>query len=67
MTKHEIKADLQDIRYYYTHKAMFDRAEDTGFKQERKGTCGLSGICHGKGERGGVESPEQLLYKCVIV
>lgn len=22
MTKHEIKADLQDIRYYYTHKAM---------------------------------------------
>lgn len=32
MTKHEIKADLQDIRYYYTHKAMFDRAEDTGFK-----------------------------------
>lgn len=31
MTKHEIKADLQDIRYYYTHKAMFDRAEDTGF------------------------------------
>ena len=20
MTKHEIKADLQDIRYYYTHR-----------------------------------------------
>ena len=34
MTKHEIKADLQDIRYYYTHKVMFDKAENTGFKSE---------------------------------
>ncbi len=32
MTKREIRADLTDIRYYYTHKPMFDRAEDTGFK-----------------------------------
>lgn len=32
MTKREVKADLQDIRYYYTHKAMFDKAENTGFK-----------------------------------
>ena len=32
MTRHDVKADLQDIRYYYTHKAMFDKAEDTGFK-----------------------------------
>ena len=32
MTKQEVKADLQDIRYYYTHREMFERAEDTGFK-----------------------------------
>ena len=32
MTKREIRADLTDIRYYYTHKPMFDRAENTGFK-----------------------------------
>ena len=32
MTKQEVKTDLQDIRYYYTHREMFERAEDTGFK-----------------------------------
>ena len=32
MTKQEVKADLQDIRYYYTHREMFERAADTGFK-----------------------------------
>ena len=30
----QVKKDLQDIRYYYTHKAMFDKAENTGFKSE---------------------------------
>ena len=32
MTNQELKADLRDIRYYHTHKSMFERAEDTGFK-----------------------------------
>lgn len=36
MTKQQVKSDLQDIRYYYTHKSMFDKAEDTGFKSEVK-------------------------------
>ena len=34
MTKQELRSDLQDIRYYYIHKAMFDKAETTGFKSE---------------------------------
>ena len=34
MTLKQVKKDLQDIRYYYTHKAMFDKAENTGFKSE---------------------------------
>ena len=28
MTKQELRSDLQDIRYYYIHKAMFDKAEN---------------------------------------
>ena len=27
MTTEEIRAELQDVRYYYSRKAMFDRAE----------------------------------------
>ena len=34
MTLKQVKKDLQDIRYYYTHKVMFDKAENTGFKSE---------------------------------
>lgn len=34
MTLKQVKKDLQDIRYYYTHKGMFDKAENTGFKSE---------------------------------
>ena len=34
MTKQELRSHLQDIRYYYIHKAMFDKAETTGFKSE---------------------------------
>lgn len=34
MTLKQVKKDLQDICYYYTHKAMFDKAETTGFKSE---------------------------------
>ena len=34
MTLKQVKKDLQDICYYYTHKAMFDKAENTGFKSE---------------------------------
>ena len=32
MTKQEIMAELQDIRYYNTHREMFRKAENTGFK-----------------------------------
>ena len=32
MTKQELLAELQDIRYYNTHREMFRRAENTGFK-----------------------------------
>lgn len=28
MTTEHIRRELQDIRYYYSHKAMFDRAAD---------------------------------------
>lgn len=28
MTTEQIRRELQDIRYYYSHKAMFDRASD---------------------------------------
>ena len=32
MTKQELLAELQDIRYYNTHREMFRKAENTGFK-----------------------------------
>ena len=32
MTKQELTAELQDIRYYNTHREMFRKAENTGFK-----------------------------------
>lgn len=32
MTKQELMAELQDIRYYNTHREMFRKAENTGFK-----------------------------------
>ena len=32
MTKQELTAELQDIRYYNTHREMFGKAENTGFK-----------------------------------
>ena len=32
MTKQELIAELQDIRYYNTHREMFRKAENTGFK-----------------------------------
>lgn len=32
MTKQELLAELQDIRYYNTHREMFKKAENTGFK-----------------------------------
>ena len=32
MTKQEIISELQDIRYYNTHREMFRKAENTGFK-----------------------------------
>ena len=32
MTKQELIAELQDVRYYNTHREMFRRAENTGFK-----------------------------------
>ena len=32
MTKHELMAELQDVRYYNTHREMFRKAENTGFK-----------------------------------
>lgn len=28
MTTEQIRRELQDIRYYYSHKVMFDRASD---------------------------------------
>ena len=34
MTKQEIMAELQDIRYYNTHREMFRKAENTGFKAD---------------------------------
>ena len=34
MTARQIRKDLQDIRYYYMHKEMFTKAENTGFKSE---------------------------------
>lgn len=33
MTKQEIISELQDIRYYNTHREMFSKAENTGFKE----------------------------------
>ena len=32
MTKQELLAELQDIRYYNTHREIFRKAENTGFK-----------------------------------
>ena len=32
MTKQELIAELQDVRYYNTHREMFGKAENTGFK-----------------------------------
>ncbi len=32
MTKRELMAELQDVRYYNTHREMFRKAENTGFK-----------------------------------
>ena len=32
MTKQELLAELQDVRYYNTHREMFRKAENTGFK-----------------------------------
>lgn len=32
MTKQELTAELQDVRYYNTHREMFGKAENTGFK-----------------------------------
>ena len=32
MTKQELLAELQDIRYNNTHREMFGKAENTGFK-----------------------------------
>ena len=32
MTKQELTAELQDVRYYNTHREMFRKAENTGFK-----------------------------------
>lgn len=32
MTKQELMAELQDIRYYNAHREMFGKAENTGFK-----------------------------------
>lgn len=34
MTKQELTAELQDIRYYNTHREMFGKAENTGFKAD---------------------------------
>lgn len=34
MTKQELMAELQDIRYYNTHREMFCKAENTGFKAD---------------------------------
>ena len=34
MTKQELTAELQDIRYYNTHREMFRKAENTGFKAD---------------------------------
>lgn len=34
MTAKQVKEDLQNIRYYYMHKASFDQAENTGFKSK---------------------------------
>ena len=34
MTKQELLAELQDIRYYNTHREMFRKAENTGFKAD---------------------------------
>lgn len=32
MTKQDLMEELQDVRYYNTHREMFRRAENTGFK-----------------------------------
>ena len=34
MTLKQVKKDLQDIRYYNTHREMFRKAENTGFKAD---------------------------------
>ena len=34
MTKQEMLSELQDIRYYNTHRGMFSKAENTGFKDK---------------------------------
>ena len=37
MTKQELTAELQDVRYYNTHREMFRKAENTGFKAQTFG------------------------------
>ena len=32
MTKQDLMEELQDVRYYNTHREMFRKAENTGFK-----------------------------------
>lgn len=34
MTKQELTAELQDIRYYNTRREMFRKAKNTGFKAD---------------------------------
>ena len=34
MTKQELTAELQDVRYYNMHREMFRKAENTGFKAD---------------------------------
>ena len=33
MTKQELIKELQDIRYFNAHRKMFNKAENTGFKE----------------------------------
>lgn len=34
MTVNDVKKDLKEIKYYYDHKSMFDRAMETSVKTE---------------------------------
>ena len=42
MTKQELLAELQDVRYYNTHREMFRKAENTGFKAKTLDLIGKS-------------------------